>query len=51
MNWGRAFFIGFLIFAAFFLVTDPVGAAGAVNGAWDALADVAGSLITFFDAL
>lgn len=40
-----------IAFAAFYLFTQPVGAANAVGGAFSTVGDAFGSMITFLTAL
>ena len=40
-----------IAFAAFYLLTQPEGAANAVGGAFSAVGDAFGSVITFLSAL
>ncbi len=40
-----------IAFAAYYLITDPAAAAGAVSGAGEAVASLFESIITFFTEL
>ncbi len=52
MRWIRKILLAMVvIFAVFYLVTRPQDAAAAVRGAFSAVADAFGSIITFFTSL
>jgi hypothetical protein len=51
MNWPKIFKWAFVIFAAWFLITNPQGAAAAVTAGLNALKGVGNSLAVFFTSL
>ena len=52
MKWVRKILLVLVVtFAAFYLVTRPKDAAGAVRGVFDAIASAFASIVTFFTSL
>jgi hypothetical protein len=51
MNWGKGIRWAVVIFLAWFLITNPQGAAAAVTNLLNALKDVGNSLAVFFTSL
>ena len=51
MNWPKIFGWGFVIFAAWFIYTNPHGAAAAVTAGLNALRGVGNTLSVFFTSL
>jgi hypothetical protein len=52
MTWVKRFFVFLVVgFALFYLISDPVGAAGAVRAVFGGLAIVFRSILIFFESL